>query len=489
MSKFKLKIGDKTHGYRIIAPFQDIKKPQKRHFGFFRLRIDRSELSDYSKHNLVVLHGENDNSILFNGRSISYRRRTSCRLFDNENDRVAYFRESINGKLMFTVRERTGTDNVKSRLQIICAFILSKFMGLFTRKNLLFMYEKFGRYEEGASILFEYLIDHGYENAFLIANPDFLPKDLDEKYLANIIEMFTFRHYLYYFLSDTFVSSEQIVRAVDLDSQSFMLWKHCRKGYRKTTHIYLQHGINYMLNFNSPFRSNGRKVNKAPFYRQVHISSSKKEAQHFMEEGLYDEDEIYITGMPKLDKAIGNEDADKIVIMPTWRPWEINDAMESLENTTYFKFLQSIVDAVPEVLEDKIIILIHPLFNDVLNKRSEFEYGEPYDKILRDARLLITDYSSVSFDAFYRGSNVIFNWSEKESCMKKYGKGTCIKLTEDEAFGYVCYNQEELTEAIKKAYYEPQKQEWIDNYMTLNEFNDGRNCERVVEWMKKDGII
>ena len=489
LAKFKLKIGDKTHGYRIITPFQDIKKPHKRHFGLFRVRIDVSELSEYPKHNLVALHGKNDNSILFNGRSKSYKRRVSKRLFDPENDMVAYFRESINGKLMLTVRERTETDSTKAHIQIICAFILSKFMRIFQKKSPVFMYEKFGRYEEGASILFEYLIDHGYTNTYLIANPEFLPKDLDEKYLANIIERFSFKHYLYYFLSDVFASSEQIIRAVDLESPSFILWKHCRKGYRKTTHIHLEHGITYMLNFNSPNRVGGKKIHKAPFYRQVHVASSKKEARHFMEEGLYDEDELYFAGMPKFDTAIGHEGADKLVIMPTWRPWEINEAMINPENTTYFKFLKNIVDAVPEELEDKMIVLPHPMFNNILNKRSDGEYEESYDKILRDTRLLITDYSSISFDAFYRGSNVIFDWTEKEYCMEKYGGNTHIKLTEEEAFGYVCYNQEELKEAIKKAYYEPQKQEWIDNYMTINEFHDGKNCERVMQCMEKDGLL
>ena len=48
---------------------------------------------------------------------------------------------------------------------------------------------------------------------------------------------------------------------------------------------------------------------------------------------------------------------------------------------------------------------------------------------------------------------------------------------------------EELKEAIKKAYYEPQKQEWIDNYMTINEFHDGKNCERVMQCMEKDGLL
>lgn len=489
LSNFYLKVGDERHGFRIITPFQDITKPSKRHFGLFRMRIDRSELSELPKHNLISLHNKSDNSILFNGKNNSYKRRTSKMLHDDENNMVGYFRESVNGKLMLTIREKTETDNRKSHFEIYCAEILAKLKRPFMRKKPLFMYEKFGRYEEGASILYEYLIDHGYDNTYFIATPEFLPKDLDEKYKKNIIERFTFKHYLYYFLSDIFVSSEQIIRAVDLDSPLFNLWKHCRKGYGKTTHIHLEHGITYMLNFNSPNRAGGKKTNKAPFYRQVHVASSKKEARHFMEEGLYDEDELYFAGMPKFDRAIGNEGADKLVIMPTWRPWEINEVSLDPKNTTYFKFLQRIVDAVPKELEDKMIVLPHPMFNSIFTNKNSEEYEDSYDMILRDTRLLITDYSSISYDAFYRGSNVIFDWSEMDYCMEKYGGDTHIKLTEEDAFGYVCYNEKELTEAIKKAYYEPQKQEFIDNYRTIVEFHDNRNCERVVECMKKDGLL
>ena len=62
-------------------------------------------------------------------------------------------------------------------------------------------------------------------------------------------------------------------------------------------------------------------------------------------------------------------------------------------------------------------------------------------------------------------------------------------LTEEDAFGYITYNREELQDAIKKAYYEVQKQEFIDNFKTIVEFNDNRNCQRMVECMKKDGIL
>ena len=64
-----------------------------------------------------------------------------------------------------------------------------------------------------------------------------------------------------------------------------------------------------------------------------------------------------------------------------------------------------------------------------------------------------------------------------------------LMLQEEEAFGYVTRTEEELREAIIKAYNEPQKQEFIDNYNTIVEFHDNRDSERVIEFMKRDGLL
>ena len=51
------------------------------------------------------------------------------------------------------------------------------------------------------------------------------------------------------------------------------------------------------------------------------VVSSDLEAHEFKIMG-YNEFDMMKTGLPKLDKAYLNNDADKITYMPTWRPWE-----------------------------------------------------------------------------------------------------------------------------------------------------------------------
>ena len=489
LSDMYLKIGSMRHAVKIIAPFQNTSKPSKKGFGLIRIVIKQSELSKFGRKSFVNLYGDGKaRSMMYHGLANSYKRRTSRPYWDTGSNTIVYFEEATNGKLMLSVRVPNEMDKLSNKVKTGLAYICAKAADIFSKKRPIYMYEKFGRYEEGASILYEKLMDEGYTNAFFVANDALLPSGLEEKYKKNIISQYSFKQYYTYFRSYTFAATEHIKRAIELDSPSFLIWKHYRKGYDKVTHIHLQHGVMYMLCMGADDRYNTRKESREGFYKQIFIISSEKEAQHFLQYGGYTRDELYLSGLPKFDKAVLYDVHDKIVIMPTWRPWELNQALHDAQSTSYYAFTKRIMDAVPEELKDKMIVLSHPLFSQILRGDKE-EYTKSYDEILRETKLLITDYSSISYDSFYRGSNVIFDWSDKEHCMEEYGNGAMLMLQEEEAFGYVTRTEEELREAIIKAYNEPQRQEFIDNYNTIVEFHDNRDSERVIEFMKRDGLL
>jgi CDP-glycerol glycerophosphotransferase (TagB/SpsB family) len=112
-----------------------------------------------------------------------------------------------------------------------------------------------------------------------------------------------------------------------------------------------------------------------------------------------------------------------------------------------------------------------------------------YDEILKTCRLLITDYSSIAYDAYYRGSNVIFYWEEKEECMKEYGENAKLMLNEKNVFADVCYNSKELSKVIEKNYNEKQSKENIKKFKKIVEFDDNKNAERLIEMLIKDNVI
>ena len=132
----------------------------------------------------------------------------------------------------------------------------------------------------------------------------------------------------------------------------------------------------------------------------------------------------------------------------------------------------------------------HPLINDYFKKSVFSKYmmeDEIYDNILKKADTLITDYSSVAYDAFYRGANVIFYWRDKDECMENYGGH--LMLDENNVFGKVCYTKEDITNAVNLKYGEKQEEKEKEKYRKIVEFYDGKNTERLIECLKKDNII
>ena len=340
-------------------------------------------------------------------------------------------------------------------------------------------------------MLFENLIDSGYKNAYFIVTKDYEFFDrIPEKYLSNIIYKYSFKHYLYFFKSKTFIGTEAIAHSIDLKTFNVLALKKIVS--KNLNYVFLQHGVMYMVSLNSESRGMFKRKNLNGKYRV--IVSSQAEADHFTTLGRHLEEDIYITGLPKFDRNTHNENADKIVIMPTWRPWEINEARMDFTQTPYFKMLMKIYDAVPEHLKEKVIILPHPLIVNELSKLSEtltnkIVLDARYDDILKDTAVLITDYSSIAYDAFYRGARVVFYWEEKDYCMMQYGPSTMLMLNEENVYGDFAYNDENLGEIIEKNYNNPQTQEQKNRYSKLVNFHDGKNTQRLINFLKKDGII
>jgi CDP-glycerol glycerophosphotransferase (TagB/SpsB family) len=160
------------------------------------------------------------------------------------------------------------------------------------------------------------------------------------------------------------------------------------------------------------------------------------------------------------------------------------------KETGYYKMLLDIIDSIPDNLKEKLIVLPHPLFLEYINDPEMIKYMpeiKSYDEVLQDTALLITDYSSIAFDAFYRNTNVIFWWKDKKECMDMYGG--FLMLNEQNIFGDICVDKKSLRKSVISNYKTMPKQRYINNYRMLVEFNDNKNTERLVSMLIKDKII
>lgn len=460
------------------------------------LTVPYDDVKELDIHNKVNLHFIDSNGYGIH-RGINYKlrnlrkgknRRGPIYIFERSAT-SAYYRQTVNNVLYLTVRKQNVTDARKEQLKLNLAYYLAKIVPM---KKIILLFEKEGsRYEESASVLYEKLIDNGYKNAYFILDKNYPYMDrIDEKYKKNIIFKTTFKHYFLFFKSKTFLGSEAMVHAIDLRIANRRAMKKLAR--KDMNYVFLQHGVMYMVSLDSESRKFFRPKKTKGKYRVV--VSSKAEERHFTDLANYKPEMIYISGLPKYDRNVLNDDADKITIMPTWRPWEYNEARYDFSTTKYYQMIQRIFNAIPKKLRENVIILPHPLFWDAV-KDADFELrpylnvDSKYDDVLKQTKVLITDYSSIAYDAFYRGSNVIFYWEEKDECLENYGPTTKLMLNEENVFGDICYDTAALKRVLKKNVEEGQLDEYVDRYGKLVTYHDGKNTDRLIAFLKKDGII
>ena len=454
----------------------------------YEITISKNAAITFDIQNKLILNykGEYQGRILYRFQDLKNGKNRNSKVFVHDGIAM-YFRQSRFNSLGLTVRDANQYDYPEGQARLKkAAQNAAKLAG----RDIVLMYEKnCMRFEESASVLYKKLIDQGYDNVYFVVNMDNPAiHDLPEKYRVNLIEKDSDKHLEYFFASNKWVSSESTEHALQLRIASKLAMDKVKS--KDLQYVFLQHGVMYMVSLNSElrtgFRNSGYKLQRT-------VVSSQAEADHFIDLAGMKREDLYITGLAKFDECYRNDNADRIVIMPTWRRWETNQARVDLEGTKYYKMIERMYNAVPEELKDKVDILPHPLmaerFKGETGLGDKVRVGVIYDEILKDCDMLITDYSSIAYDAFYRGANVVFCWDEKDECMEHYGEGSYLMLNEDNVFGPVCMNEKDINKAVKELYGKVQSEENIRKYRHIVEFHDGKNAERIIECLKKDGII
>ena len=400
----------------------------------------------------------------------------------NHNGHSIYIYETFRGYLNLVSREVNNTDRPFERKKIEWAYKRYVYDCEHGRnKPSVLLYEKFcAKYEESARFVFEKLIDDGCKNVFFVLDKKSeYYRDVPRKYRKFILNKNSLRHYYEFFNARAFIASETFFHAIEVTNSNSLI--RMRQNWNDYYYFFLQHGVSYAfaLKDRSAFKK-GSGFTDNSFI----VVSSEKEAEHFVEQAKFDRADLIKSGMPKFDHAIQNDDADKILIMPTTRFFEYSTIMDDAENSTYYNFSKRIIESVPDELKDKIVFIPHPLVNRIM-KRTDLERymseETKYDRLLQDTKLLITDYSSISFDAFYRGCNVVFAWMEKDMCIERLGMD--LMLDDDNSFADIAYDYETLSELILKNYNSEHSEENSKRFKEIVEFDDSRNTERFVEYI------
>jgi len=408
----------------------------------------------------------------------------------------------LNGKIVLV---RTGVQNSVLRITRVdmkpeytrlnllknkVAKLISKIIG---KKDLVLLFEKeTKRAEESGYYIFEKIIEKKLNKTKAYFIIDKNSKDynkIKEKYGKLIVEKYSFRHYLYIYISSYFISSELSNHVIN----TRLYISSLNDVITKKPLVFLQHGIMFAKPVDNP-AAMGFHKGKSQLNIYKNVISSDLEATQFYKMG-YDDNDLIKCGLTKFDTSVLNEDADKILFMQTYRYWEegmINNEQE-IVNTTYYKTYMDVIKAFEKAnMLDKLRLSCHPKFAQCLVKAAP-EYSKIIEpdltKALSESKIFITDYSSASYDAHYRGAYIIYYWAEKDYLIEQYK--AIPPINETNCDGVPVYSPEELVKEVKNAiannYVMDEKYE--ENYKKINEFHDGKNGDRLIEELIKLGIL
>lgn len=258
-------------------------------------------------------------------------------------------------------------------------------------------------------------------------------------------------------------------------------------------HVFLQHGVTKddVSNWLNKYHSNLNGI----------VISTQREYESFLKyDYYYDEKQLWLTGMPRYDLLYNNK--EKIIaVMPTWRKYlnDYNDqgvwkGVSNFQKTEYYNFYNTLINEKKfieylKINGYKLLLVLHPnmqKYADLFDKNETIIIQKSNDVIYRDvfakSAMLITDYSSVSFDFAYLKKPLIYCQFDKELIWSEahIGKEGYFDYEKD-GFGDVTYSLEDTIEIIKD-YIKNDceiKDLYLKRIMNFFKYSDNKNCERV----------
>lgn len=190
------------------------------------------------------------------------------------------------------------------------------------------------------------------------------------------------------------------------------------------------------------------------------ICGAKPEYEYIKNKFGYKENQVVYTGLSRFDTLEPIENKKSILIMPTWRSYMEKYNNKLFLQSEYYKRFQSLINnkyLIEKVEKEGYEVIFYPHYEiqkylDDFKSTSEnikIASKDQYDVqvLLREAKLLITDFSSVFFDFAYMDKPVIYYQFDREKFTKDHYKKGYFDYDID-GFGDVFFGEDKLVEKI-----------------------------------------
>lgn len=257
------------------------------------------------------------------------------------------------------------------------------------------------------------------------------------------------------------------------------------ESYRSGLRVFLQHGVlgRKRVEYN-------REYYKYPFH--LFCVSSKSEKKMVMKKMHYDDETVQVTGLSRFDNLLEGPPAErKIIFIPTWREWL--HSKETFLESEYYRRYKSFLEnpKLHRFLEKNDVLLqFYPhyrmqQYTDAFdkinsNKIEVVKLGKKtVQQLLKESTLMITDYSSVSFDFTYMQKPVIYYHFDT----KRFFQGGSLRPLEETFLGDVVHSEEELLKSLRRHLKRgwTEKKAVSENRKMIFNYSDKQNAARIFQ--------
>lgn len=292
---------------------------------------------------------------------------------------------------------------------------------------------------------------YGVKSAYVI---DKNSKDYNKvKQIGKVVKFDSVVHTLLLFKSNYLINS--YLHRANMFTHSYNKIMKWYPEWKISRNIFLQHGVIGFSRVNHSLHKNRTSFNKF-------VVSSPLEKKHLIEEYGYEEKDLILSGLPRWDalKGVTKSDKNTILIMPTWRSWikSEEELIESMYWKKYIEFLgnenlhsyleenNAYINFFPHYQMQKLIknlkLEFHPRIKLIKQDENDVQ------SLLISHDVLITDYSTVSFDFAYMNKPVIFYQFDYEDFYSKHYNIGYINHAAD-LFGIRVTEQEALLNTLR----------------------------------------
>lgn len=396
---------------------------------------DGSELNSTLKLELAELRNQL-RSLSFESKNISLSSHKELELIVEKNSFKNLVKKSIRFSKAYISMIRVSRKQQSTKNVLLVSIIFLLFKRYLRAQKTWLIGERKDTAQDNSYHLFKFINENKkYNKIYYVIEKK--SKDYSKvKKLGNVIEYGSLKHTLYLLTSTKSINS--YLESANMYTESYKLINKFFPTWSNRSKVFLQHGVIGFSRLNHVLHKNRANY-------KLFVASTTEEYNHLNEEYGYTKNEIVLSGLGRwdnlhiLNSKNHNSKKSRILLIPTWRHW-ISSSSDLLASEYWRRFIELMtsVQFVDWLRSNNIEMCFYPHYLLKKYLLDDFKVESDVIKIMRGEEdiqsllltsdIMITDYSSISYDFAYMGKPVIYYQFDADKFYSEhYNKGPILE--------------------------------------------------------------